>query len=115
MKAPASEASRAAMAATPLTSMSAERAAAQIIAAMRAGRATVSPSWQSRAAQVAAAVAPNTVSTIESLANRVLPPADSGHAGDIAKLAAAVDPGVIRNLLPASTRRTFRQQRPAWS
>jgi short-subunit dehydrogenase len=106
----------AAMAATPLTSMAARRAAAQIIAATRAGRATVAPGWQSRAAQVAAAVAPNVTAGIETLADRVvLPKPSDGGSGDQARVAAEVDPGAIKKVLSEETRRRFHQPPPAWS
>jgi NAD(P)-dependent dehydrogenase (short-subunit alcohol dehydrogenase family) len=106
----------AAMAATPFTSMQARRAAAQIIKAARDGRAVVSPAWQARMAQVVAAVAPNTTSAIEALANRTLLPSSTASAsGDVARSAAHVDPGAVKTLLSARTRRRYRQQRPAWS
>ena len=104
----------AAMSATPLTSMAAARAATQIIEAVREGRAAVSPTWQARAAEIASAVAPNTTAAIESLANRLLPSPDERGSGDTAKLAASVDPGVIKSVLPAATRRNYHQQRPIW-
>ena len=106
----------AAMAATSFTSMQARRAAAQIIRAVRDGRAVVSPAWQSRVAQVAAAIAPNVTSAIEALADRTLLPGPTASAsGDVVRSAAHVDPGAVKSLLPASTRRHYRQQRPAWS
>ena len=106
----------AAMAATSLTSMAARRAAAQIIAATRAGRATLAPGWQSRAAQIAAAVAPNVTAGIETLADRtVLPGPTDERSGERARIAADVDPGAVKNLLSKETRRRFRQPRPAWS
>ena len=106
----------AAMMTTPLTSMQARRAASQILEAAREGRATVSPGWQSRAAQIVAAVAPNTTSAIEALADRsVLPPPSDQPEAERARVAADVDPGAVKALLPAQTRRTYHQQRPAWS
>ena len=106
----------AAMSATPLTSMLARRAAAQIISATRSGRATVSPGWQSRVAQVATSVAPNIASGVETLADRsVLPAPSSDPAADQARLAASVDPGAVKRLLNPATRRRYRQQQPVWS
>jgi short-subunit dehydrogenase len=106
----------AAMAATPVTSMQARRAAAQIVEATREGRATISPGWQSRVAQIVAAVAPNTTARIEALADRaVLPQPHDGPDTDRARLAADVDPGSVKALLSPETRRKYRQQRPAWS
>ena len=105
-----------AMMTTPLTSMDAGRAAAEIIEAVRAGRAAVSPGWQSRAAQLAAAVAPNTTAGLEALTDRILlPPPTERAAGDRARLAAEVDPGPIKTLVFEETRRTYHQQDPAWN
>jgi short-subunit dehydrogenase len=104
-----------AMIATPVTSMSARRAAAQIIAAVRQGRATLAPGWQARAAHVAAAVMPDTVAGLTTLADRtVLPGPTSKSAGDEARVAASVDPGPVKHLLGAKTRRRYHQQEPAW-
>jgi short-subunit dehydrogenase len=106
----------AAMIATPLTSMDARRAAAQIIEATREGRASVAPGWQSRAAHIAAAVAPNTVAGIEALADRtVLPPPSDSPAADTSRVAAAVDPGRVKTLLTARTRRRYHQRQPSWN
>jgi short-subunit dehydrogenase len=105
----------AAMAATPLTSMSTRRAASQILDAVRHKRALVAPGWQSRVAQVAAAVAPNTTSGIEAMVDRVLPAPTDSPAAHEARVAAEVDPGAVKNLLSESTRRNYRQQRPAWN
>jgi short-subunit dehydrogenase len=104
------------MSATPLTSMLPRRAAAQIIAAVREGRAAVSPHWQSRTAQVAAAVAPNTTSAIKAVVDRVvLPPPSTDPSADAARLAADVDPGAVKRLLSEETRRKYQQPRPAWN
>ena len=106
----------AAMSATPLTSMQASRAAAQIIEAVRDGRATVSPHWQARAAHVFAAVAPNTTSAVTSMVDRaVLPPPSADHAADTARLAGDVDPGAIKRVLWDETRRKYHQPRPVWN
>jgi short-subunit dehydrogenase len=105
-----------AMMATPLTSMQTRRAAAQILRATREGRAAVSPNWQSRAAQMVSAVAPNATAAIAALADRtVLPPPTDDAAADVARIAAEVDPGAIKRVLSAETRRQHHQQRPAWS
>jgi short-subunit dehydrogenase len=104
----------AAMIATPLTSKSARRAASQIIEAAREGRATVSPGWQSRVAQVAAALAPNTTAGVEELVDRMLPPPLAGD-GDQARVAAEVDPGAVKGLLSARNREQYHQRHPAWS
>jgi short-subunit dehydrogenase len=100
---------------TPLTSMDARRAAAQIVDAVRLGRAVVSPGWQSRAARLAAALAPNTTAGLEALTDRALLPPPAGASGDRARLAAEVDPGPLKKLVFEQTRRTYHQQDPAWS
>jgi short-subunit dehydrogenase len=105
----------AAMIATPLTSMNARRAARQIVEAARQGRATVAPGWQSRLAQVAAAVAPNFVSGVEAVVDRGLLPQPAERAtGDRARLAAEVDPGAVKALLSEENRRRYRQRQPTW-
>lgn len=106
----------AAMAALPITSMAAPRAARQILAAARAGRATVTPGWQARMAEVLSAVAPNTFAHLSAAADRlVLPPPAEAERGDRERLAADVDPGRIKALLSARNRRRFRQPSPVWA
>jgi short-subunit dehydrogenase len=103
------------MQATSLTSMQTRRAASQIIEAVRRGRATVSPGWQSRVAQIVSAAAPNVASGIRALADGAVLPRPSGtQAGDEGRLAAEVDPGEVKRLLSAKTRRTYHQPRPVW-
>ncbi|MBA3270417.1 MAG: SDR family oxidoreductase [Acidobacteria bacterium] len=104
-----------AMSATPLTSMQTRRAASQILEAARRRVAAVSPGWQARAAQIAAAVAPNAFAAITAAADRVaLPPPTADPAGDGARLAADVDPGHVKALLSDETRRKFHQPQPVW-
>jgi short-subunit dehydrogenase len=106
----------ASMIATPLTSMQARRAAAQIVQAVREGRAAIAPGWQSRAAQIASALAPNAVAGVTGLVDRrVLPQPSDDPAADRARVAAEVDPGAVKHVLPESTRQRFHQQSPAWS
>jgi short-subunit dehydrogenase len=101
---------------TPLTSKDARRAATQIIRAVRVGRAVVAPGWQSRVAQLTDALAPNATAGIEALVDRTLLPLPPGSTdGDRGRLGAEVDPGRVKRLLPAKTRRKFHQQEPAWS
>jgi short-subunit dehydrogenase len=105
-----------AMTATPLTSMQARRAAAQIIGATRSGRASVAPGWQSRLAQTAAAAMPNVVSGISALVDRTALPQPTGEpVNDAARLGAEIDPGAIRHVLPEKTRRRFHQPGVVWS
>lgn len=104
-----------AMAATSLTSMQARRAAAQIIRAAREGRATVTPGWQARAAQLAAAVAPAAMAGLDALVDRVLPPPTGEAAADRVRRGSEIDPGAVKHLLRDQTRRDFHQPEPAWS
>lgn len=106
----------AAMAATPLTSMQAGRAARQIIEATREGRAAITPLWQARAAQIAAALAPNVFATLTALVDRrALPSPASALEGDVGRLAATVDPGAVKRVLSDQTRREHNQPDAAWS
>jgi NAD(P)-dependent dehydrogenase (short-subunit alcohol dehydrogenase family) len=106
----------AAMSATPLTSMQTRRAAAQIIRASRAGRAAITPGWQARAAQVAAAIAPNSFAAFNSTVDRrLLPAAKTDPAADRARVAANVDPGAIKKVLSAETRQQHNQPKPSWT
>lgn len=97
-----------AMAATPLTSKNAARAAAQILEACRRGRATTFPGWQARVAHIAAAVAPETVAAVTAFtASHLLPaPTDTGRD---ARLARDLELGWVRYLLPARTREKYHQ------
>lgn len=62
-----------------LTSMSAERASAQIVAGMSAGRAAVRPGWQSRLLQVASAAAPGLVAAMFAVVVARVLPAPAGR------------------------------------
>jgi short-subunit dehydrogenase len=104
-----------AMSATPLTSMLARRAAAQIVTAVREGRASVAPGWQSRLAQTAAAATPNVVAGLSALVDRAVLPQPTKHAAqDDARIGAEIDPGPIKHVLPERTRRRFHQPGAAW-
>jgi short-subunit dehydrogenase len=106
----------AAMADTPLLSMPTSRAARQILAATRRGRAVVTPLWYARAAQIVDAVAPNTFAAVSSLLDRlVLPSPDPDPDGDNARRATAVDPGAVKATLSDERRRRFHQPTPNWS
>jgi short-subunit dehydrogenase len=105
-----------AMSATPLTSMQARRAAAQIIKACRHGRATLTPGWQARLAEVGSSVAPNTFAALNEVVDRsVLPGPKTDPAADRSRKATEVDPGAVKTLLSEETRRKMHQPRPAWS
>jgi short-subunit dehydrogenase len=106
----------AAMAVTPLTSMQTRRAAAQIIDACRHRRASITPGWQARLAHITAALAPNAFAALNALADRaILPRPAGGPDADQARPATEVDPGSIKAVLSAQTRRTYHQPAPDWA
>jgi short-subunit dehydrogenase len=104
-----------AMSATPLTSMRADRAARMIVEGCRHGRATLTPGVQARLAIILNALAPNFVASLTAAVDATLlpPPADSVRA-DTARQATEVDPGLVKKILPAQTRREYHQPQPAW-
>ena len=105
-----------AMSATPLTSMKAIRAARQIVEACRQGRATLTTTWQARLATVVNALAPETFAALNAAADRtLLPQPTSSPRGDSLRPGTTVDPGAVRTILPAETRRQHAQPEPAWS
>jgi short-subunit dehydrogenase len=105
----------AALMATPLTSMQARRAAAQILDAVRRGRATVTPGWQARAAQRFGGLAPGALDAINAVVERwLLPGPLDADARSEARVAAAVNPGVVRRLLRKGTRQRYHQREPVW-
>lgn len=59
--------------ATPLTAMSAERAARRIVLAARRGEAEVTLTWQAKLLRIAHALAPGAVTDLMGLVNRALP------------------------------------------
>jgi short-subunit dehydrogenase len=104
-----------AMSATPLTSMRADRAAKMIVEACRDGRATLTPGVQAKLAILVHALAPNLYAAINAAVDRaLLPHPNDPIAGDRARLAADVDPGAVKAILPQATRRAYHQPQPAW-
>jgi len=95
--------------ATPVSSMSAARAARQIVAAVRANRARVTPGIQARAGELANALAPEFVAAAMAMvANAVLPgPAEAD--GDRGQRSRAIDLGWVEALLPARAARRLNQ------
>jgi NAD(P)-dependent dehydrogenase (short-subunit alcohol dehydrogenase family) len=95
--------------ATPVSSMSAARAARQIVAAVRANRARVTPGIQARAGELANALAPELVAAAMAMvANAVLPgPAEAD--GDRGQRSRAIDLGWVEALLPARAARRLNQ------
>jgi len=104
-----------AMSATPLTSMRTDRAAEQMLAALRSGKAKVMPGAPARAATLAAALAPNPTATIRSVATGILPDAEGTSAASHARRDSEVDSGTVQSVLPEATRRRFLQTEPEWT
>jgi NAD(P)-dependent dehydrogenase (short-subunit alcohol dehydrogenase family) len=91
----------AAMSATSLTSMNADRAARQTLDAVRRGRAEVSPGWQSRLLQVASRLAPELMATMMAVATRFLPnPSRAGDA-DVRRVSRDLDLGMLTSIFPS--------------
>jgi short-subunit dehydrogenase len=65
--------------ATPLTAISADRAARRIVRAIERGEAYVTLSWQAKLLRVATALFPGGVGTLMGVVNRLLPASDGGH------------------------------------
>jgi NAD(P)-dependent dehydrogenase (short-subunit alcohol dehydrogenase family) len=87
--------------ATPLTSMQVDRAAAQIIAAARAGRAHVTLTWQARLLEIAQGVAPELTSALlTAVASHVLPGPSPRAAGDRLREFSQVEKGWVEPFLP---------------
>jgi NAD(P)-dependent dehydrogenase (short-subunit alcohol dehydrogenase family) len=101
-----------AMSATPLTSMRTDRAAAEILRAVRDRRATVTPGVPARVASLINGLAPNRFAAATTLANKALP--DAGDGDDGVRRGTEVDPGPIKPLLSEDTRHRFHQPDPAW-
>lgn len=59
---------------TPLTTISAEGAAREIIWAARCGRATVTPNWQARVAHVATVLAPEVAAAVAAVVTELVLP-----------------------------------------
>jgi NAD(P)-dependent dehydrogenase (short-subunit alcohol dehydrogenase family) len=96
--------------ATPLTSMSADRSAALVLAAARAGRAHVTCGWQARTAEVLNAVAPEVVAAaMSAAAAMILPGPDQSGEGAEARLSRDLDLGSVASILPTRAARAFNQ------
>jgi short-subunit dehydrogenase len=106
----------AAMSATPMTAISADRAARMIVEACREGRATLTPGMRARLAILLNAMAPNTFAGLNATVDRAfLPRPDKSPLGDLARRGLQVDPGRIKAVLDERTRKEFHQPDPAWA
>jgi short-subunit dehydrogenase len=91
----------AAASATPLTAMSADRAARQIIDACKAGRARLTPGIEARLAEIVSVCLPETFAGIASLVAEALPAPAETTAGDAAAPLKDVDLGWVDLLTSA--------------
>ena len=100
----------AAMSATPLTSMRADRAARIVLDAVRFGRAHVSPGWQARMLEAMHALAPELLATLMTVAAaRLLPGAAPGAGGNQARLSRDLDLGAVTSVFPSRAAAAFNQ------
>ena len=91
---------------TPLTSMSADRAARRIVAACVNGEAEVVLSWQAKLAATMAGLMPGATAELSALANRLLPA--EGGIGTSARRGRDSESRVSRSPLTALTERAAR-------
>ncbi|HEX5215193.1 MAG TPA: SDR family oxidoreductase [Vicinamibacterales bacterium] len=95
--------------ATPISSMSASRAARQIVAAIRANRARVTPGIQARAGELADALAPELVAAAMTMVANAVLPGPTEVDGDRGQKSRAIDLGWVESLLPSGAERRFNQ------
>lgn len=90
--------------ATPVTAMSAERAARRIVQATKRGEAEVTLSWQAKLLRLGHDLFPSATTDLLGLVNRVLPhDADSAEARGM-KLATPVSPSPVTELMNRAAR-----------
>lgn len=85
--------------ATPLTTISAERAAKRIVEAARRGEAEVTLSWQAKALRLTHDLFPGAVSDLLSIVNRVLPSGTGENEAPGMRLATALAPSRLTGLM----------------
>jgi len=90
---------------TPLTSMSGDRAARQLVDACVAGRADVTPAAQFRLAEVGSAVAPELAATVRSMVAGQLPEPRRDAVGRTRRSTSDVGFGWMEPLLPNAAAR----------
>ncbi|HET9986368.1 MAG TPA: SDR family oxidoreductase [Longimicrobiales bacterium] len=93
--------------ATPLTAMSAERAARRIVRAARHREAEVTLSWQARALRLVRALAPGATADALAVVNRILPGPEGGRpeARRGMQLATRLSPSPLTILMNRAARR----------
>jgi NAD(P)-dependent dehydrogenase (short-subunit alcohol dehydrogenase family) len=93
----------------PLISMQVERAAREIVDALAAGRARVTPNVVARAAEVADALTPELVATASRLATRLLPTPDDRPEAARLRRSRDIDLGWVARLMPTDAARRMNQ------
>jgi hypothetical protein len=95
---------------TSLTAVDADRAAREVVEAVRRRRARVSPGWQARVAEVLHAVAPETTAAVSAWASaHVLPGPEARAAGDQGRVSRDLDMRLVAGLFPTGAARRFNQ------
>jgi NAD(P)-dependent dehydrogenase (short-subunit alcohol dehydrogenase family) len=95
---------------TPLTSMSAERAARQIVEASRRGDAAITPGWQARTATIANALAPGLVAAVMAMAVKMLLPGPvPGLRGDRGRASRDLQLGLFSRFFPTTAAERLNQ------
>jgi NAD(P)-dependent dehydrogenase (short-subunit alcohol dehydrogenase family) len=90
--------------ATPLTTMSAERAARRIILATRRGEAEVTLTWQAKLLRLGHDLLPGTFADLLGIVNRVLPRGDSRFEHRGMRLSTPVAPSPLTSLMNRAAR-----------
>ena len=92
--------------ATPLTAMSAERAARRIIQALRRGEAEVTLSWQAKFLRLGHDLLPGTTADVLGLVNRLLPESDGSGSAAVRgmRLATPASPSPLTGLMNRAAR-----------
>jgi short-subunit dehydrogenase len=98
--------------ASPLTSMSAERAARSILAAVRKGRAHVTPGWQARVAALANAFTPELFAAAMATVTSTVLPRPAHANGNTAAWSRDIDLGWIESILAVGASRRHNQPLP---
>jgi NAD(P)-dependent dehydrogenase (short-subunit alcohol dehydrogenase family) len=103
--------------ATPLTTMSAERAARRIVAAVRRGERSVTLTWQANLLRAVHGVMPGTTVRVLGAVNRLLPKAEAGGVEQPGmQLNTALAPSPVTTLMNRAARDTHQyagSRRPA--
>ena len=96
--------------ASPLTAISADRAARMIVEAVRRRRARIAPGWPSRTAEVVQSVAPELTAALGAAAVRLMLPSPSDQAdGDRSRPSRELDLGAVARLFATAAAAKFNQ------